>query len=137
MANGIEMTAKAVADGRRDRVQRPRIPWRNVDVESLAGRLRHVLLAVAIFHTLLDVQVMGEDYRQHYNRYRPHFSPDHLTPDEFALQWASTNPRHTNSLAHTSGIDQVPLRREKRRWEMENEILRHAAAYLASSTLTE
>lgn len=105
MDNGTEMTSNAVADWCRFSPTGivfidPGSPWQNAYVESFTGRLRDELLAVEIFHTLLEAKVMAEDYRQHYNRYRPHSSLGYLTPDEFALQWSNTNPGLTKSLAH-------------------------------------
>lgn len=79
MDNGTEMTSNAVADWCRFSPTgiafiEPGSPWQNAYVESFTGRLRDELLAVEIFHTLLEAKVMAEDYRQHYNRYRPHSS---------------------------------------------------------------
>ncbi len=105
MDNGTEMTSHAVADWCRFSPTGivfidPGSPWQNAYVDSFTGRLRDELLAVEVFHTLLEAKVMAEDYRQHYNRYRPHSSLGYLTPDEFALQWSNTNPGLTKSLAH-------------------------------------
>jgi hypothetical protein len=47
----------------------------NAFVESFSGKIRDELLAIELFHTLLDAMVMAEDDRQHYITHRPHFSP--------------------------------------------------------------
>lgn len=59
--------------------------WQNEYVESFTGRLRDELLAVDVFHTLLEAKIMAEDYRQYYDTYRPHSSLGDLTPDKFEL----------------------------------------------------
>ena len=105
MDNGTEMTSNAVADWCRFSPTGivfidPGSPWQNAYVESFNGRLRDELLAVEVFHTLLEAKVMAEDYRQQYNAHRPHSSLGYLTPDEFALQWSDNNPGLTKSLAH-------------------------------------
>ena len=105
MDNGTEMTSNAVADWCRFSPTGivfidPGSPWQNAYVESFTGRLRDELLAIEVFHTLLEAKVMAEDYRQQYNAHRPHSSLGYLTPDEFALQWSNTNPGLTKSLAH-------------------------------------
>ena len=88
--NGTEMTSNAVADSCRLSPTGivfidPGSPWQNAYVESFTGRLRDELLAIEVFHTLLEAKVMTEDYRQQYNAHRPHSSLGYLTPDEFAL----------------------------------------------------
>jgi len=42
---------------------------------------------------------MAEDYRQNYNKYRPHSSLNYMTPDEFALNWHYHNPGLTKTMA--------------------------------------
>ena len=37
--------------------------------------------------TLLEVQVLAEDWRTEYNSYRPHGSLGWLTPDAYRYQW--------------------------------------------------
>ena len=75
-------------------------PWQNPFAESFNGRLRDELLAVEQFHTLLEATIMAEDYRQQYNKHRPHSSLGYLTPDEFTLDWHNNNPGLTQALAH-------------------------------------
>jgi putative transposase len=96
MDNGTQMTSNAVSDGCRFSPTGivfidPGSPWQNPAGESFTGRLRDELLAVEIFHTVLEAKVMAEDYR-------PHSSLGYLTPDEFALQWHHNNPGLAKSL---------------------------------------
>ena len=46
------------------------------------------LLNVEAFETLLEAQVLAEDFRIDYNTYRPHSALGQLTPAEFAERWA-------------------------------------------------
>ena len=78
----------------------PGSPWQNAYVESFTGRLRDELLAVGVFQTLVEAKIIAEDYRQHYNAYRPHSSLGYLTPDEFARPWSNNDPRFTRSLTN-------------------------------------
>jgi murein DD-endopeptidase MepM/ murein hydrolase activator NlpD len=57
-------------------------------VESFHGKLRDELLNCELFATLLEAQVLLEQYRIEYNEFRPHRSLDSLTPAEFAARWA-------------------------------------------------
>ena len=43
-------------------------------MESFNGKLRDKLLDREVFYTLLEVQVLTEQYRHTYNRIRPHSS---------------------------------------------------------------
>ena len=43
-------------------------------MESFNGKLRDELLNREVFYTLLEVQVLTEQYLQTYNRVRPHSS---------------------------------------------------------------
>ena len=77
--NGPEFTARAVRDwltnvGAKTLYIEPGSPWENGYVESFNGKLRDELLDREVFHTLLEVQVLSEQYRQTYNRIRPHSS---------------------------------------------------------------
>ena len=67
--NGPEFTAKAVREwlggvGARTLYIEPGPPWENGYVESFNGKLRDELLDREVFHTLLEVQVLTEQYRQ-------------------------------------------------------------------------
>ena len=69
-------------------------------MESFNGKLRDELLAIELFHTLLEAKAMDEDYRQHYNSYRPHSSLGYRTPNEFTLDWNLNNPGLAKTLVH-------------------------------------
>ena len=49
-------------------------------MESFNGKLRDELLDREIFYTLLKEQVLTEQYRQTYNRIRPHSSLGYRPP---------------------------------------------------------
>jgi len=69
-------------------------------VESAGGKLRDELLAIEMFHSLLEAKVMAEDYRQHYSSYRTHSSLVYRTPNEFTLDWNNNNPGLAMTLEH-------------------------------------
>ena len=105
MDNGPEMTCNAIADWCRFASTgsvfiEPGSPWQNAFVESFNGKLRDELLAIELFHSLLEAKVMAEDYRQHYHTYRPHSSLGYRTPNEFTLDWNNNNPGLTKTLVH-------------------------------------
>ena len=55
-------------------------PWENGYVESFNGKLRDELLNGEVFHTLREAQVLIGQWRQHYNRVRPHSSLGYSPP---------------------------------------------------------
>jgi putative transposase len=65
----------------------PGCPWQNAWIESFNGRLRDELLNGELFDSLLEAQVVIEDWRIDYNTRRPHSSLGMLTPDEYADRW--------------------------------------------------
>lgn len=105
MDNGPEMTCHAIADWCRFSPTgsvfiEPGSPWQNSFVESINGKLRDEFLAVEQFHSLLEAKVMAEDYRRHYNTYRPHSSLGYRTPSEFTLDWCNNNLEHSRTPVH-------------------------------------
>ena len=87
--NGPELTANALRDwcrlsGTGTSYIEPGAPWQNPFVESFNGRLRDELLAVEQFNTLLEAQVLIEDWRVEYNTRRPHSSLGWLAPATYA-----------------------------------------------------
>ena len=50
------------------------------DIESFNGKLRDELLNREVFYTLKEVQVLTEQWRQHYNQIRPHSSLGYKPP---------------------------------------------------------
>jgi putative transposase len=95
--NGPELTANALRDwcrfsGAGTSYIDPGSPWQNPYVESFGGRLRDELLAVEAFTTLLEAQVLVEDWRIEYNTVRPHSALGYLTPTDYAKAWTTTHP---------------------------------------------
>jgi putative transposase len=105
--NGPELTANALRDwcrftGAGTGSIEPGSPWQNPYVESLGGRLGDELLAVEAFSTLLEAQVLVEDWRIEYNTVRPHSALGCLTPTDYAKAWTATHP------ALSQRMDQQP-----------------------------
>ncbi len=63
----------------------------NAYVESFNSRVRDELLAVEVFSCLAEVKVMVEDFRQDYNRHRPHRAHGMVTPAAFADGWRTAH----------------------------------------------
>ena len=87
--NGSEFTAQAVTDWLA--VQKvgpafidPGSPWQNGFVESFNGKLRGELLKREWFHSLIEADVVIQQWRQYYNDERPHSSLGRLSPTRFA-----------------------------------------------------
>jgi len=75
--NGPEFIANAVADWCRFNgvgtiIIDPGSPWQNAWIESFNGRLRDEFLNGWQFDSLLEAQVLIEDWRIDYNEHRPH-----------------------------------------------------------------
>ena len=90
--NGPELTANALRDwcrfsGTASSYIEPGAPWENPYVESFNGRLRDEFLAVEQFDSLLEAQVLIEDWRIEYNTKRPHSSLGWLAPAAYAERW--------------------------------------------------
>ncbi len=65
----------------------PGSAWQNPYVESLSGRLRDELLNQELFFTLLEAQMLAEDWRTDHNKNHPYSALGMLSPDEFAAIW--------------------------------------------------
>ena len=94
--NGPEFIAAAVADWCRFNgvgtiFIDPGSPWQNAWIESFNSRLRDELLNLWHFDSLLEAQVLVEDWRIDYNTNRPHSAHGDLTPGEFAQAWTTRN----------------------------------------------
>ena len=90
--NGPELTANALRDwcrfsGTGSSYIEPGAPWENPFVESFNGRLRDEFLAVEQFDSLLEAQVLIEDWRIECNTKRPHSSLGWLAPAAYAERW--------------------------------------------------
>jgi putative transposase len=95
--NGPELTAHALRDWCRFNQAgasyiEPGSPWQNPYVESFGGRLRDELLAVEAFNSLLEAQVLVEDWRIQYNTIRPHSALGYRTPTDYAKAWTADHP---------------------------------------------
>ena len=106
--NGPEFIAAAVADWCRFNdvgsvFIDPGSPWQNAWIESFNGRLRDEFLNGWQFDTLLEAQVLIEDWRIDYNQNRPHSAHGDLTPTEFARAWTPTHSTGTSDA--TSGLE--------------------------------
>ena len=94
--NGPEFVAHAVADwcrfkGTDTMFIDPGSPWQNAWIESFNSRLRDELLNGWQFDSLLEAQVIIEDWHVDYNMHRPHTAHGDLTPIEYAQAWTETN----------------------------------------------
>jgi putative transposase len=92
MDNGPELTANAMRDWCRfadvaTAFIEPGAPWQNGYNESFNGRFRDEFLITEQFDTLLEAQVLAEDWRTEYNTERPHGSLRGLTPAAFRTHW--------------------------------------------------
>lgn len=89
--NGPEFIAKALKSYLADqevktRYIEPGAPWQNGYVESFNATFRGELLNLELFATVLEAEVLSEQYRGKYNTYRPHSGLDYLTPSAFAAR---------------------------------------------------
>jgi len=94
--NGPEFIAAAVSDwcrfnGTGTVFIDPGSPWQNAWIESFNGRMRDEHLNGQQFDSLLEAQVLTEDWRIDYNINRPHSSLGMLTPVELAKAWTNRN----------------------------------------------
>lgn len=76
----------------------PSKPQQNAFVESFIGRLRDECLNETAFSSLGEVRALLAEWRDDYNRVRPHSALANRTPEEFRL--------HTMALAATSSTSQ-------------------------------
>ncbi len=65
----------------------PGQPWKNGFIESFHDKFRDECLQREWFSSLLDAQIVIEDWRLHYNTQRPHSSLKYKTPADFATQF--------------------------------------------------
>jgi putative transposase len=96
--NGPELTAHALRDwcrfaGAGTAFIEPGAPWQNPFVESFNGRVRDELLDVEQFSCLADARVVISDWREDYNRNRPHSALGMMTPAAYAATWTPDSDR--------------------------------------------
>jgi putative transposase len=87
--NGPEFIANIVQGWLRENGVRtlyiePGSPWQNGFVESFHGRFRDECLNREQLHTLTEARVVIGDYREDYNRLRPHSRLGYLSPAAYA-----------------------------------------------------
>ena len=97
--NGGEFTAAVVREwlariGVKTLYIAPGSPWENGYNESFNGKLRDELLNGEIFYSLAEAQYLIEQWRRHYNHFRPHSSLAHRPP----APEATMPPYSSNSL---------------------------------------
>jgi transposase InsO family protein len=89
--NGPEFCARAVREwlgrvGVKTLFIEPGSPWENGYNESFNGKLRDELLNREIFYTLQEAQVLVEQWRQVYNKVRPHSALGYRPPAPEAIE---------------------------------------------------
>ena len=99
----------------------PGSPWENPWAESFNGRCRDELLSIEEFGSLLEAQVVVEDWRIEYNTDRPHSALGGLTPTETraALSVTTLCPpdRGNSSDRRVIGAGQLQTQ-EQMKWSM-------------------
>jgi transposase InsO family protein len=83
--NGSEFTANAVRKwltklGVKTLFIEPASPWENGYIESFNGKMRDELLNMELFTTLMEAQVLIEEWRWYYNQKRPHSAKGYRPP---------------------------------------------------------
>ena len=109
--NGPEFIAKAIkcwlaSSGVETLYIEPGAPWENAYSETFISRLRDELLNREVFANLKEAKILAEDYRSHYNHYRPHGALGYLTPMEFAAIEALSHqaPDATEEIKSVPGL---------------------------------
>jgi len=103
--NGPEFIAKALREwiaavGAKTAYIMPGSPWENGYCESFNSKLRDELLNGEIFYTLKEAKIIIENWRQHYNKVRPHSSLGYKPPAPEAAAWPPQNgPASTPAVA--------------------------------------
>lgn len=88
--NGPEFTARKIRTwlnelGTGTLFIEPGSPWENGYIESFNGKMRDELLNGEIFDTLLEAQVLIEQWRREYNQVRPHSALGYRPPAPEAI----------------------------------------------------
>ena len=101
--NGPEFIAYAIQDWLRTKGVKtiyitPGSPWENAYIESFHDKLRDECLNRELFGSLLEAQIIIEQWRVEYNSLRPHSSLGYRTPDEFAARDGSSRLRSGSAL---------------------------------------
>ena len=108
--NGPEFIAYAIQDWLKDKGVKtiyitPGSPWENAYIESFHDKLRDECLNRELFGSLLEAQVIIEQWRMEYNGLRPHSALGYRTPDEFAAAHGSSRLRSGSALPSSRRTD--------------------------------
>lgn len=103
MDNGPEFTSQALDQWAYDHgvklhFIRPGKPTDNAHIESFNGRLRDECLNQHVFLNLEEARRIIEDWRQDYNRERPHTALGGLSPEMYRQQFESTTNSQSPNL---------------------------------------
>lgn len=90
---GRVMDEWAYAGGVRLQFIEPGKPLQNAFIESFNSRLREECLNEQVFRSLDDARRKIEQWRNQYNRVRPHSSLGYLAPEEFAASHSQSGER--------------------------------------------
>jgi putative transposase len=84
----------------------PGSPWENAYSETFISRMRDELLNREVFANVAEAKVLTGDYREHYNRHRPHGALSYMSPAEFAAAEAqrAQDPDLAEQLQSVSGL---------------------------------
>jgi transposase InsO family protein len=90
--NGPEFVAKAISNFLEDLPTQtafvePGSPWQNGYCESFISQLCSELIDGTIFGSILEAQVLADDYQHFYNTERLHGALDYQTPERFYQAW--------------------------------------------------
>ena len=88
--NGSEFIAKTIQQGLKDHQIKtlyiePGSPWQNRYIESFHSRFRDECLNRKWLLNLREARIVIEDWRQHYNKERPHSQLGYISPEKFML----------------------------------------------------
>jgi putative transposase len=108
--NGPEFIAYAIQDWLKSKGVKtiyitPGSPWENAYIESFHDKLRDECLNRELFGSLLEAQVIIEQWRVEYNGLRPHSSLGYRTPDEFAAAHGASRLRSGYALPPSRSTD--------------------------------
>ena len=73
----------------------PGSPWQNGYIESFHSRFRDECLSREMLLNLREARVVIADWRQHYNRERPHSRLGYLSPEDY-IQTKLLTPKRAN-----------------------------------------
>ena len=99
--NGPEFIAYAIQDwlaasAVKTLYIKPGSPWENGHIESFHDKLRGECLNRELFGSLLEAQIILEQWRTEYNDERPHSSLRYQTPSEYARRAAALVAKEEN-----------------------------------------